>query len=51
MTLLSTGFGFGLGHGAVRNVLPRLAPALGMLSLAFGAWYALGALNLAPYYL
>jgi hypothetical protein len=26
-----------------------VAPALGVLSLAFGAWYALGALEAVPY--
>jgi hypothetical protein len=46
MTLLSTG----LGAGLTRLPLVRLAPALGTVSLAFGVWYALGALSLAPYY-
>jgi ABC-type nickel/cobalt efflux system permease component RcnA len=46
MALLSTGFGVGL----TRLPLVRLAPALGSLSLAFGVWYSLGALSLAPYY-
>jgi High-affinity nickel-transport protein len=46
MALLSTGFGAGL----TRLPLVRLAPALGALSLAFGVWYSLGALSLAPYY-
>jgi high-affinity nickel permease len=46
MALLSTGFGAGL----TRLPLVRLAPALGALSLAFGIWYSLGALSLAPYY-
>jgi hypothetical protein len=45
MALLSTGFGAGL----TRLPLVRLAPALGALSLAFGVWYSLGALSLAPY--
>ncbi|MFL5931029.1 MAG: hypothetical protein ACJ75P_07220 [Gaiellaceae bacterium] len=45
MALLSTGFGAGL----TRLPLVRLAPALGALSLAFGLWYSLGALSLAPY--
>jgi hypothetical protein len=30
--------------------MTRLAPALGLTSLAFGVWYALGALSLTPYY-
>jgi high-affinity nickel permease len=46
MALLSTGFGAGLG----RLPVARLAPPLGALSLAFGVWYSLGALSLAPYY-
>jgi hypothetical protein len=51
MALLSTGFGRALGSAPVRASLDRLAPALGIASLAFGAWYALGALHLAPYLL
>jgi high-affinity nickel permease len=46
MALLSTGFGAGLG----RFPLARVAPPLAALSLAFGVWYSLGALSLAPYY-
>jgi hypothetical protein len=45
MALLSAGFGRSL---AGRPLL-RLAPVLGVASLAFGLWYALGALDLAPY--
>jgi hypothetical protein len=29
--------------------LGTLAPAMGALSLAFGVWYSLGALNAVPY--
>ena len=43
MALLSTGFGAALGHGVARQSFARLAPVLGVLSLAFGIWYALGA--------
>jgi hypothetical protein len=50
MAALSTGLGFTLSRGPVRNVFPRLAPVLGLMSLSFGIWYALGALNVAPYY-
>jgi high-affinity nickel permease len=50
MALLSTGFGMTLTSGPVRNSFHRLAPALGFASLAFGLWYALGALQVAPYY-
>ncbi len=46
MTLLTTGFGLTLG----RRSIGRLAPALGVASLAFGLWYGLGAQNLLPYY-
>jgi ABC-type nickel/cobalt efflux system permease component RcnA len=51
MTALSTGLGSALGSGRVRTVFPRLAPVLGLASLSFGIWYALGALQVAPYYL
>ena len=50
MTLLSTGFGRALASAPLRGSFDRLAPALALLSLAFGAWYALGALDLAPYF-
>lgn len=46
MTLLTTGLGLGL----TRLGPARFAPALGLASLAFGAWYALGAQELLPYY-
>jgi high-affinity nickel permease len=50
MALLSTGFGRALASTPLRESFDRLAPALALLSLAFGAWYALGALDLAPYF-
>ncbi len=46
MTLLTTGFGMTLA----RRPLSRFAPALGLASLAFGVWYALGAQGVLPYY-
>jgi high-affinity nickel permease len=49
MALLSSGFGLALSSARVRRSFHRLAPALGSASLAFGVWYALGALSLAPY--
>jgi len=49
MTLLSTGVGLTLGAERVRRSFARLAPALGGISLVFGAWYALGAQGLVPY--
>jgi hypothetical protein len=45
MAVLSGGFGRTLAG----RPLARIAPALGVVSLAFGVWYTLGALNLAPY--
>ncbi len=46
MTLLTTGFGLTLAA----RPLGRFAPALGLTSLAFGVWYALGARGVLPYY-
>jgi len=50
MALLSTGFGLTLSRARVRASLNRIAPALGLCSLAFGLWYALGAQGVLPYY-
>ena len=44
MAALSLSLGYALGRRPVRGRLNRLAPALGVASFAFGAWYALGAL-------
>ena len=49
MSLASTTFGYALSHGAVRQRFATAAPLLGGLSLAFGAWYALGAAGALPY--
>lgn len=46
MTILTTGFGAALA----RMPLERAAPVLGVFGLAFGVWYALGALEYAPYF-
>jgi len=51
MTVLSTGFGIVLSSAPARRCFQRLAPALGAASLAFGAWYALGAQGIVPYIL
>jgi hypothetical protein len=48
MTLASTSFGYTISRGPVMHRLGVLAPALGSLSLGFGAWYALGALHAVP---
>jgi len=49
MSLLSSGFGLTLCRPRVRRSFARVAPALGLVSLAFGVWYALGAQSLVPY--
>jgi len=51
MALLSTGWGVALGSAPVRRSFHRLAPALGLASLSFGVWYALGAQGVVPYML
>ena len=51
MALLSTGFGRALSSAPLRASFNRLAPGLALVSLAFGAWYTLGALDVAPYFL
>src|SRR5262245_6631703 len=50
MAALSTGWGLTLTSAPMRRSLSRVAPVLGCTSLAFGVWYALAALSLAPYY-
>ena len=50
MTALSTGFGLALTSAPVRRSFQTIAPVLGVGSMAFGVWYVLGALSLAPYY-
>jgi cytochrome c biogenesis protein CcdA len=50
MALLSTGFGRALASTPLRTSFDRLAPAMALLSLAFGTWYALGSLDVAPYF-
>jgi high-affinity nickel permease len=49
MSLASTSFGWVLSRGAVQRSFVSVAPALGALSLAFGVWYALGAVQAVPY--
>ena len=49
MMLLSTGFGLAIAGGPVGRNFERIAPVLGVLGMAFGIWYALGALGLASY--
>jgi high-affinity nickel permease len=49
MAVLSTGWGAALGSRAGRRSFDRIAPVLGLVSLAFGVWYALGAQGVVPY--
>lgn len=49
MAAASSTFGAVLSRGPVLRSYTAIVPGLAALSLAFGAWYALGALNAAPY--
>src|SRR3954464_2018761 len=49
MALASSTFGYALTRPPVLRRYATVAPALGALSLAFGVWYSLGALNAVPY--
>jgi ABC-type nickel/cobalt efflux system permease component RcnA len=49
MALLSTTFGLLIAGGPIARNFERVAPVLGILSMAFGVWYALGALGLVVY--
>ncbi len=49
MALLSTVFGLVIAGGPIRKNFEYVAPVLGVLSLAFGMWYALGALEIVTY--
>lgn len=50
MTVVTGGLGLTLSTAPAERLLRRVVPVLGIASLGFGAWYALGALELAPYY-
>ena len=45
MAALSSGLGYAFARAPVRRRFGVLAPVLGAVSFAFGAWYALGALQ------
>jgi ABC-type nickel/cobalt efflux system permease component RcnA len=51
MASLSSLFGYAITRGPVLRRTLALAPAMGFVTLAFGAWYALGALGAVPYVL
>jgi ABC-type nickel/cobalt efflux system permease component RcnA len=48
MALMSSVVGYAITRGPLLRRTPALAPGMGVLALAFGAWYALGALGAAP---
>ena len=48
MSIITAGWGLALGRASVRRLLDGITPAFGMASLAFGVWYAIGALTLVP---
>lgn len=49
MALLSTALGLAISGGPISRNFGRVAPALGVASMAFGGWYALGALGIVVY--
>lgn len=49
MAALSTAFGFAIAGGPIARRFERVAPVLGVAGVAFGAWYALGAMGLMAY--
>lgn len=49
MAVLSTAFGLAIAGGPVARNFERVAPVLGVLSIAFGVWYFLGALQVVVY--
>lgn len=49
MSVASASFGYTLSRGPVLRRFVAVAPVMGVLSLAFGAWYALGAVGAVPY--
>ena len=49
MALLSTAFVLAIAGGPLGRNFERIAPVLGVRGVAFGAWYALGALGMVVY--
>ena len=49
MAILSTAFGLAIAGGPIGRNFEKVAPALGLFGVAFGAWYALGALGMVAY--
>jgi len=51
MAALSSAFGYAITRGPVLRRMLAFAPAMGFATLAFGGWYALGAVGAVPYVL
>jgi len=51
MALLSSAFGYAITRGPVVTRMLAFAPAMGVVTLAFGGWYTLGAIGAVPYVL
>lgn len=51
MAALSSAFGYAVTRGPVLRRMLAFAPVMGLLTLAFGGWYALGAVGAVPYVL
>jgi ABC-type nickel/cobalt efflux system permease component RcnA len=51
MALLSSAFGYAITRGPVLTRMLAFAPAMGIVTLAFGGWYTLGAVGAVPYLL
>lgn len=50
MAIASSSLGYALSRGPVARRFGAFAPVLGTFGVAFGAWYALGAVGAVPYY-
>jgi high-affinity nickel permease len=51
MSIVSAAWALALSRRTVTRSLDRVTPALGLASVVFGVWYALGALTLVPHIL
>jgi ABC-type nickel/cobalt efflux system permease component RcnA len=51
MAALSSALGYAITRGPVLRRMLAFAPAMGVVTLAFGGWYALGAVGAVPYLL
>ena len=49
MASLSSVFGYAITRGPVLRRMLAFAPAMGVVTLAFGGWYTLGAIGAVPY--